>query len=109
MFEGLLRMERGEILLRMFYGDPFRYLWEDTHHITGEGGEQGDPLMPVSWHRSIALQHVHQGKTPVWTSAGIAPEGIDVLMVIDNTEAVVWKGDPFLPVDFRPSVLGPEE
>ena len=36
----------------MFYGSPSSYLWEDeggeTHSIAqGEGGEQGDPLMPL--------------------------------------------------------------
>ena len=48
--------------------------------------------------------HVHQGKTQEWNCAGIAPEGIDVLTArawIDNLEAVVWKGDPFLPVDLQ--------
>ena len=35
-----------------FYGDPSTFLWEDdlggVHHIRqGEGGEQGDPLMPM--------------------------------------------------------------
>ena len=38
--------------VRMFYGSPSSYMWEDasgvTHTITqSEGGEQGDPLMPL--------------------------------------------------------------
>ena len=38
--------------VRLFYGQPSRYLWEDEdgaiHHIHQcEGGEQGDPLMPL--------------------------------------------------------------
>ena len=38
--------------MRQFYGEPSEYLWTDdggtTHHIPqGEGGEQGDPLMPA--------------------------------------------------------------
>ena len=38
--------------VRHFYGSPSTYLWEDdsgkTHMIPqGEGGEQGDPLMPL--------------------------------------------------------------
>ena len=39
-------------LVRLFYGRPSTYLWTDdsgtVHEITqGEGGEQGDPLMPA--------------------------------------------------------------
>ena len=53
--EGLLRMEDGDQILlfaRCFYGSPSTYLWEDelgnTQEIPqGEGGEQGDPLMPM--------------------------------------------------------------
>ena len=38
--------------VRLFYGQPSRYLWEDEdgaiHHIhQGEGGGQGDPLVPL--------------------------------------------------------------
>ena len=38
--------------VRLFYSDPSEFLWEDdlgaVHHIVqGEGGEQGDPLMPL--------------------------------------------------------------
>ena len=55
MLEGLLGMEGGDQILpfvRMFYSGPSTYLWEDemgvTQHIAqGEGGEQGDPLMPI--------------------------------------------------------------
>ena len=55
MFEFLLRMEGGDQILpfvRMFCGSPSRYLWEDEMGVTqsipqGEGGEQGDPLMPM--------------------------------------------------------------
>ena len=55
MLEGLLRMEGGDQILpyvRCFYGSPSTYLWEDdmgtTQYIPqGEGGEQGDPLMPL--------------------------------------------------------------
>ena len=53
--EGLLNMADGDQILpfvRCFYGTPSTYLWEDemgvTQHIhQGEGGEQGDPLMPL--------------------------------------------------------------
>ena len=55
MLEGLLRLEGGDQILpfvRMFYGSPSTYLWEDEMGVTqsipqGEGGEQGDPLMPM--------------------------------------------------------------
>ena len=55
MLEGLLRMEDGDQILpfaRCFYGRPSTYLWEDEMGATqiiqhGEGGEQGDPLMPM--------------------------------------------------------------
>ena len=48
-------MREGEQLLpsaKLFYGDPSTYLWEDevgdVHHIRlGEGGAQGDALMPM--------------------------------------------------------------
>ena len=55
MLEGLLRMEDGDQILpfvRCFSGSPSTYLWEDemgvTQHIPKEeGGEQGNPLMPM--------------------------------------------------------------
>ena len=54
MLEALMAMPGGsEVLLhvRLFYGQPSRYLWEDesgnVHHMhQGEGGEQGDDFMP---------------------------------------------------------------
>ena len=38
--------------IRQFYGSPSTFLWDDdfgeVHHVhQGEGGEQGDPLMPM--------------------------------------------------------------
>ena len=55
MLEALMRVEGGPAIMpfvRMFYGQPSSYLWEGddgtVHHIEqGEGGEQGDPLMPL--------------------------------------------------------------
>ena len=55
MLAGLLQMEGGDRMLpfvRLFYSDPSVFLWEDdvgaVHHIVqGDGGEQGDPLMPL--------------------------------------------------------------
>ena len=55
MLQGLARVEGGRSALpfvRLFYGAPSEYLWEDesgtTHRIPqGEGGEQGDAMMPL--------------------------------------------------------------
>ena len=55
LLEALMAMPGGSEALphvRLFYGQPSRYLWEDesgnVHHIhQGEGGEQGDALMPL--------------------------------------------------------------
>ena len=55
MLKGLLTVEGGDRVLpfvRLFYGDPSTFLWEDdlggVHSVLqGEGGEQGDPLMPM--------------------------------------------------------------
>ena len=57
---GLFDTEEGERLLhfvRMFYSQPSSYLFDDefgeTHTIhQGEGGEQGDALMPPAWVNS---------------------------------------------------------
>ena len=59
MLEALIEVPGGSVALpfvRFFYGQPSRYLWEDqfgvVHNIDqGEGGEQGDGLMPLlsSW------------------------------------------------------------
>ena len=55
MLEALMAMPRGSAALRLFYGQPSRYVWEDDsgniHHILqGEGGEQGTPSCPSSSH-----------------------------------------------------------
>ena len=55
MLDGLRSVAGGDSALSFvlqFYGNPSSYLWEDdlgeTHEIMqGEGGEQGDPLMPM--------------------------------------------------------------
>ena len=55
MLTGLRDVASGSEVLpfvRMFYGTPSEYLWEDddgeVHKIAqGEGGEQGDPMMPL--------------------------------------------------------------
>ena len=53
MLQGLCHVSPSAVpFVRQFYGTPSRYLWEDdsgkVHDIDqGEGGEQGDPLMPM--------------------------------------------------------------
>ena len=55
MLEALITVEGGPDIMpfvRQFYGQPSKYLWESddgiAHQIEqGEGGEQGDPLMPL--------------------------------------------------------------
>ena len=53
MFDGLYTLVGGEALpfVRMFYGTPSSYMWEDAEGVEhtiwqAEGGEQGDALMP---------------------------------------------------------------
>ena len=47
-------ISRNAPFVRCFYGSPSTYLWEDEMGVTqsfpqGEGGEQGGPLMPMSF------------------------------------------------------------
>ena len=65
MLEGLRQLPVGNTALpfvRLFYGRQSRYLWEfedgEIHHIPqGEGGEQGDAMMPLLFslgqHRAL--------------------------------------------------------
>ena len=70
MMTGFFRMEGGSAVLpfvRMLYGSPSEYLWEDNQgkvHVVpqGEGGEQGDAMMPL-WFclgQKEALQSVQR-------------------------------------------------
>ena len=71
MFRGVADMVDGDKLmpfLRLFYGSPSTFLWEDdegtVHHVRqGEGGKQGDPLMPLLFslalHRSLVSVKSH--------------------------------------------------
>ena len=63
MLQGL-REVNGQAVpyVRMFYGQPSTYIWEDEHNVVhsihqGEGGEQGDALMPLLFslgqHRAL--------------------------------------------------------
>ena len=69
ILSGLLNVEGGNQALpfvRMFYGSPSSYSWEDSCGVShtirqGEGGEQGDALMPLLFalgqHRAlVAIQ-----------------------------------------------------
>ena len=45
--------------------------------------------------------HVHHGNTQVWNRGGVEPSGIEEMTRAARAltpEAVVWKGDPLLPV-----------
>ena len=65
MLEGLMGIDGGDAVLpfvRQFYGHPSAHIWKvdmgNVHEIAqGEGGEQGDPLMPLLFslgqHRSL--------------------------------------------------------
>ena len=74
MLEALRQLPGGGAALpfvRMFYGRISEYLWEDdfgvVHRIAqGEGGEQGDALMPLlfSLGQHEALQQVHRVLNP---------------------------------------------
>ena len=68
MLRGLFSVESGEAILpfvRQFHGVPSTYLWQDDsrniHEIhQGEGGEQGDALMPTLFCQHNALAAVQQ-------------------------------------------------
>ena len=118
--------------VRMFYGAPSEYLWEDsggaTHRIPqGEGGQQGDALMPllfaVSQHSALEA-----AGTQLWPGdrifayldditpervgavyaiveernrAGERPQICDVLERIarlQNPRAVVWRRSGYLVI-----------
>ena len=53
MLEGLLRMESGDQILpfvRMFYGSPSTYLWEDERGKTTTRGGRGARRTPQATH-----------------------------------------------------------
>ena len=126
MFRGLADMVDVEKIIpfvRQFYDSPSTFLWEDdTGDVRrvrqGEGGEQGDPLMPLLFilddiyvvcspdrigQSCLLLEEqlrvktgisIHQGKTKLWNAAGCKPAMADMLTVAAkrrSPEAVVWK------------------
>ena len=77
----------------LFYGRPSTYWWEEdsgtVHSINqGEGGEQGDPLMPlffaVGQHPALVAtqDRINGGKTHVWNAAGVEPPVCEALQRI---------------------------
>ena len=79
MLEGMASVPGGDRLLpfvRHFYGSPSTYLWEDqagvTHMIPqGEGGEQGDPLMPMLFIWGCPALVTAQERLKIQTSLAI--------------------------------------
>ena len=73
MLEGLRSVDGGSSALPFvlqFYGNPSSYLWTDDSGVThgiwqGEGGEQGDPLMPMLYalgqHQALRSVQSHLG------------------------------------------------
>ena len=73
MLQGLMDWDGGSSALpfvALFYGTPSSYLWEDscwrTHTILqGEGGEQGDAMMPLLFslgqHSALAAVQAQMG------------------------------------------------
>ena len=62
MWEDMVEGEKVIPFVRQFYGSPSKFFWEDdmgtVHQVCqGEGGEQGDPLMPLLFslgqHRAL--------------------------------------------------------
>ena len=98
MMQGLMRVDGGSEavpFVRMFYGSPSEYLWEDSlgvvHTIPqGEGGEQGDPLMPL-----LFAVGQHQALEAV---KGQLSDGDHLLAYLDDTFIVTQPestGDSF--------------
>ena len=85
-----LREVKEEALpfVRLFYGQP-TYLWEDDDNIVhsipqGEGGEQGDPLMPLaSTGQAVAAQ---------------LQDGEKLFAFLDDIHVVCPRPDRVLPV-----------
>ena len=98
MMQGLMRVDGGSEavpFVTMFYGSPSEYLWEDSlgvvHTIPqGDGGEQGDPLMPL-----LFAVGQHQALEAV---KGQLSDGDHLLAYLDDTFIVAQPestGDSF--------------
>ena len=129
MLRGLRHMEGGEAVLPFvlqFYGAPSTYLWEDSdgvvHEILhGEGGEQGDALVPTLFAlgQHDALEPVpkshghgahydaggivgpHRHPNPPWRKPVVEQGGrcpcwkrrVDSCSEGGRPGAIVWRGD----------------
>ena len=125
MLQGLhdvLRRSSALPFVSTFYGLASSYLWEDEHGhvhtiVQGEGGEQGDAMMPLLFflgqhtafvraqsqmapgevllaflndvHTGEAGIRIHQGKTQIWNQAGEKLEGCEEL-----EKVAVFAADP---------------
>ncbi|CAE7941576.1 unnamed protein product, partial [Symbiodinium sp. KB8] len=83
----------------MFYGQASRYVYYDEEGVghevlQGEGGEQGDPLMPGLYALG---QHVHLGKTRAWNAAGEEPAGLLAALPQKEGDPPCWTGNWALP------------
>ena len=88
MFEQLLQNERLHGLVpfvRLWYAVPSQYKWRDengnVHNILqGDGGEQGDALMPALFCLALhsALEHIKSG----------LPEGAEIVAYLDDIYVV---------------------
>ena len=103
MMDGLRRVDGGLATLpfvRMFYGTPSEYLWEDSDGVVhsipqGEGGEQGEMPLLFSVGQHHVLEVVNRSLTKVWNASGVRPPVCDVLEQIAKTvnpAARVWRG-----------------
>ena len=105
---GLLQVDGGNAALpfvRMFYGAPSEYLWEDssgaTHRIPqGECGEHGDALMPLLF---AVGQHtaLEEASAQFWPGERIFAYLDDIYLVTKRVGAVYAIMEEQLRVQIR--------
>ena len=81
------KLKEGEKLLTFLDDKPSRAL-------------QGFQLLEAELHNKAHIS-IHQGKTQIWNRGGQEPSGAAELTAaarIEKPEAVVWRGDPRLPL-----------
>ena len=95
MLRGLLSVEGGDTVLpfvRQFYGTPSTYLWQDdegtVHDVQqGEGGEQGDALMPALFalgqHKALVTLQLR------WTPQELLFAFLDDIYVVCSPDRVL--------------------
>ena len=100
MLRGLMSLPSGGRLLpfvRMFCGQPSVFLWEDetgeVHHIQqGEGGEQGDPLMPLLTLSPSACSSFADFTFPSLCPHACADVAVHLILVVTIGLRVLWQG-----------------